>query len=120
MQTLNSDPESGESNRFGGYTAAAAFLASDPDNETLIFRKFDGLGALNLLYMQSEILELEKRIQELHLTTLKSDDMGVIEAASRWETLLEQCQRNEPKARERMDLILDLRKKLKEYREAPF
>lgn len=120
MQTLNSDPESGQSNRHGGYTAAAAFLASDPDNETLIFRKFDKLGALNLMYMQSEILELEKRFEELHQTVLKSDGMGVIEAASRWETLLEQCQRDEPKARERMDLILDLRKKLKEYRQSSF
>ncbi|KAI8168010.1 hypothetical protein K4K49_003926 [Colletotrichum sp. SAR 10_70] len=46
--------------RHGGYLAAASWLARDVDNETLIFRKFDALSAASLLYMQSEILELEK------------------------------------------------------------
>ncbi|KAI8246585.1 hypothetical protein K4K55_005875 [Colletotrichum sp. SAR 10_96] len=76
--------------RHGGYLAAASWLARDVDNETLIFRKFDTLSAANLLYMQSEILELEKRLEHTHSTTVQSDDMDLKDASSTWETLVEQ------------------------------
>lgn len=106
--------------RQGGYTAAASWLARDPDNETLVFRKFDRLTALNLLYLQSEILELEKRLDDMHLETVISYDMDLKDAASTWETLVSQCQQQNHRqdARERMDLIMELRTKLKEYRTA--
>ena len=116
-------PEPEPPNRHGGYTAAASWLSSDPDSESFIFRKFDKLAALNLLYMQSEILELERRVEDMHGTTLKSYDMDLKDAASTWETLVRQCQPGGPgfrsDARERMDLILQLRSRLREYREYP-
>ncbi|KAH0425847.1 hypothetical protein CcaCcLH18_10716 [Colletotrichum camelliae] len=107
--------------RHGGYLAAASWLARDIDNETLIFRKFDTLSAANLLYMQSEILELEKRLEQMHLLALQSDDMDLKDAASTWATLVEQSQAGAASfrqdAKERMDLIKELRKKLREYHE---
>ncbi|KAF4890878.1 hypothetical protein CGCFRS4_v008555 [Colletotrichum fructicola] len=76
--------------RHGGYLAAASWLARGIDNETLIFRKFDTLSAANLLYMQSEILELEKRLEHIQLNTAQSDDMDLKDAAN--EMLLLQSQ----------------------------
>ncbi|KAL6400323.1 monocarboxylate permease [Ilyonectria robusta] len=107
--------------RHGGYSAAASWLASDPDDEALVFRKFNRLAALNLLYMQSEVLELENRVDAMHLSTVDGHDMGLKDAARTWETLIRQCQPGSEfrlDAKERMDLLLELRKKLKDYHEA--
>ncbi|KAH9908518.1 hypothetical protein F4778DRAFT_350218 [Xylariomycetidae sp. FL2044] len=103
--------------RHGGYLSAASWLARDPDNETFIFRKFDRLAALNLLYMQSEILELEKRLSDQHLDVARGHDMDLKDAASTWETLTSQFRSGRPDAGERMKLILELREKLKTYHE---
>ncbi|KAJ0383122.1 hypothetical protein COL922a_011118 [Colletotrichum nupharicola] len=106
--------------RQGGYLAAASWLARDVDNETLIFRKFDTLSAANLLYLQSEILELEKRLDNFHLVTVRGNDMDLKDAASTWETLVEQSRtgatRFRQDAKEQIDLIKELREKLREYR----
>lgn len=104
--------------RHGGYLAAASWLARDIDNEKLIFRKFDTLSAANLLYMQSEILELERRLDNMHLLTVKGDDMDLKDAASTWETLVEQSRAGtahfRQDAKERMGLIRELRERLRE------
>ncbi|KAF4815483.1 hypothetical protein CGCTS75_v013037 [Colletotrichum tropicale] len=107
--------------RHGGYLVAASWLARDIDNETLIFRKFDTLSAANLLYMQSEILELERRLDNMHLLTVQGDDMDLKDAASTWETLVEQSRAGtahfRQDAKERMGLIRELRERLREYHE---
>ncbi|OTA67809.1 hypothetical protein K449DRAFT_364252 [Hypoxylon sp. EC38] len=118
-----SDEEGGFIGRQGGYITAAAWLARDVDNEALVFRKFDRLSAVNLLYLQSEILEIEKRLDDIHLLTVHSHEMDLKDAASTWETLVAQCQSDKPSqfrqdAQDRMTLITELRVKLKEYHEA--
>ncbi|KAK3390116.1 hypothetical protein B0H63DRAFT_464808 [Podospora didyma] len=108
-----------QAERQGGYTAAASWIARDPDSETFVFRKFDKLAAVNLLYLQSEILDLEKRLEEMHLITIGSYDMNLRDAASTWETLVSQCQGDGARqdAKERMRLIRELRQLLREYHE---
>ena len=44
-----------------GYPSLASFVASDKDKSTVIFRRFDRLSARNILYLQSELAELEAR-----------------------------------------------------------
>lgn len=104
--------------RPAGYAQWASWLGSDPDGETLVFRKFNELAALNLLYLQSELLEVEGRLSELNEVSLKSKDMSLLRASREYETLLRQCEPpgDREDARERMDLIKDLRLKMKEYR----
>lgn len=103
-----------------GYTAAAQWLAADADNETLVFRKFDRLAALNLLYLQSEILELEDRVNKMHHEA-ENGDMSVMTAARSWEKLVSQSRQGLPEVQERargkMELIRELREKIREYRE---
>lgn len=104
--------------RPAGYAQWASWLASDPDGETLVFRKFNELATVNLLYLQSELLEVEGRLSELNEAALKSKDMDLLSATRKYETLLQQCEPPDARedARERMDLIKDLRLKMKEYR----
>ncbi|KAF2622485.1 hypothetical protein BU25DRAFT_443147 [Macroventuria anomochaeta] len=42
-----------------GFPSLAQFIASDPDHTSLVFRRLDRLAARNLLYIQSELVELE-------------------------------------------------------------
>lgn len=110
-----------QAKRRGGYTAAAEWLARDADNETLVFRKFDKLAALNLLYLQSEILEIEHRVERMHQDSIANgSDLDLQETARRWETLVRQATEGDPRFRQdaqaKMQLVWDLRAKLKEYR----
>lgn len=116
-------PESNETTqrqRHEGYFGTGSWLAEDADNETFIFRKFDKLTAINLLYLQSEIIELEKRIDEMHEQTMGSDDPDVKDVAATWELLIDQDELSDEhrkQAEERLSLISELREKIRIYRE---
>lgn len=47
-----------------GYPSLAAFIASDRDQTSAIFKRFKRLGARNLLHMQSELAELQAQQDE--------------------------------------------------------
>jgi hypothetical protein len=103
-----------------GYGAVAAWIARDPDNETFVFRKFDELGARNLLYLQSEVLELEHKLEEFDRSMVDSHSskkVNMILADMSWEEFTGQLEADETEARARMRLITDIRAKIKEYRE---
>jgi len=114
-----------------GYAQWASWIASDPDSEPFVFRKFDELGALNLLYLQSDMIHLEVQLKELDLEAARQPDIDSINAARQWEALLEQSAPSEltentnlakadskafTRAKNKMKLILRLRAKMKEYR----
>jgi hypothetical protein len=104
------------SHRTEGFAAVAKWTAMDPDNETLIYRKFDELAARNLLYLQSELLFLEQKLYDMDKKDASSDDMDLKDAARTWETLMRQIKSDDQKAKDRMALIRDLRAKMREYR----
>ncbi|GES58894.1 hypothetical protein ATEIFO6365_0003017700 [Aspergillus terreus] len=106
------------SGRKEGFADVARWIALDPDNETFIYRKFDELAAQNLLYLQAEILVLEKELNKLDVNDANSDDMDLRDAIRTWETLTQRYDANDEKARSRMDLVIRIREKLKEYHEA--
>lgn len=89
-------PETGESP--AGYAQWASWLASGPDSETFVFRKFDDLAAINLLYLQSELLETEERLARLNKAATRSKDMDLLRGTREYEALLRQCE--PPGARE--------------------
>ena len=99
-----------------GYPSLAAFIASDRDKSTAIYRRFDRLSARNLLYMQSELVELEARQDALDAEDLQ----GTLEAkdsARNWQTLNKRAsETGNTKENERLELVRDIRKILKEYR----
>jgi hypothetical protein len=103
-------------NRKNGYASVAAWIARDPDNETFVYRRFDKLSARNLLYFQSELLMLEKRLDELDQEVQMSESLDLKDAARTWELLVKQKEQGDSKAQERIKVLAELRMKLKEYR----
>jgi hypothetical protein len=99
-----------------GFAALSSLMASDGDQELLIFRKFDEISARNLLYLQCELLSIEDRLKRCDRKLSKSGDMDLEEAAETWETMVEQAKDGKPVAQEMMELIHELRAKVKEYR----
>ena len=102
-----------------GFAQVAQWIALDPDNDTSIYRKFGELSARSLLYLQAELLVLEREIAKIDQRDAEkfaSGDLDAKDVASTWEVLWEQCQSGEPEAQERMDLVLKAREKIKEYR----
>ena len=55
--------------RLEGYPSFAQFIATDSD--AAIYRKYGHLSARNLLYLQSELHELEAQLQQLDLEDAK-------------------------------------------------
>ncbi|KAH7040003.1 uncharacterized protein B0I36DRAFT_379077 [Microdochium trichocladiopsis] len=119
-----------------GYSLWASRLASDRDNEPLIFRKFDSLGALNLLYLQCELLDLEDQLDFLDFLDERQPDIESVRALRDWDVLQaqggSQLTRSPPgsthtaspqsaaviRSKQRLELIASLRTKMKEYQEA--
>jgi hypothetical protein len=102
-----------------GFGNVARWIALDRDSETLIYRGFRELSARNLLYVQCEMLDLEKRLNELDKIDAASTDMKVKDAARAWDTLREQFEKGNRDAQTRMELIMRLRGVVKEYRALP-
>ncbi|KAI2616358.1 hypothetical protein GGR54DRAFT_243778 [Hypoxylon sp. NC1633] len=112
-----------------GYAQWASWIASDADNETFVFRKFDGLSAVNLLYLQSEMLEIEAELKQMNRDATGSPNMRLLDATRTWESLVEQCKERQTytnfeeqqaynDAKKRMQLVLKLRSTVKEYQNA--
>jgi hypothetical protein len=104
-----------------GFARVASWMASDLDNETFMYRKFDELGARNLLYMQCEMLLLEKKLDSFDTRVVRRDaDMELRDAARTLEALVEQSKAGKQDAKGHLELITSLRSKIREYRQCPF
>ncbi|KAE9380747.1 hypothetical protein N431DRAFT_477626 [Stipitochalara longipes BDJ] len=66
-----------------GYPRFAAFLAHDDDKSTTIFRRFERLATRNLLYLESELFELEAKQDQLDESDWKDAQSTV--NLRRWE-----------------------------------
>lgn len=116
---MSEDPESASAGmRYArGYPSLAAFIASDCDHSTSIYRRFDRLSARNLLYLQSELAELEAKQD-----TFDNEDHRASthdkQSLRDWRKFRERAKSpGNLKERQRLDLALEIRQKLHEYRE---
>lgn len=66
-----------------GFPAIAAFIASDQDKTTLVFRRFDRLAARNLLHLQAELAQLERSLDELDARD--SENMESLQCLRNWD-----------------------------------
>ncbi|PMD33927.1 hypothetical protein L207DRAFT_589478 [Hyaloscypha variabilis F] len=96
-----------------GYPTFSAFIARDQD--AAIYRKYESLSARNLLYMSSEIHELEGQLKALDEADFKSACFVAEGAARKWEHY---STGEHPKIQEHRELQARIRVKLKEYHEA--
>ncbi|KAH6666047.1 hypothetical protein B0J14DRAFT_205829 [Halenospora varia] len=94
-----------------GYPAAAAFIAADPDRSLSIYRCFQRLSSRNLLYLEAELLELEKQQDILDVEDSRGDQ-STYQCLRSWRRLVES---ENPRQRQRLELIKKIRSTLKEY-----
>jgi hypothetical protein len=116
-----------------GYPRFAAFMASDEDKSTTIFRRFQRLSARNLLYLESELADLEAEQDRLDALSKQDDDLK--QSMKSWNLLCLQATppsedpdresaeeakkrlKVQEAAQERLHLAWRIREVLKEYRE---
>jgi hypothetical protein len=69
-----------------GYPRFAAFIAEDKDKSSTIYRRFERLGARNLLYLESELAELEAK-QDAMDKEYKEESIERKATARSWKAL---------------------------------
>lgn len=116
-----------------GYPRFAAFIANDEDKSTTIFRRFQRLSARNLLYLESELADLEEEQDRLDRESQLDPDLRL--SMKSWDLLClqatpiqpdesemedaeeeEKRQRVQVAAEERLRLAWRIREVLKTYR----
>ena len=98
--------------RLDGYPSFAEFIAQDGD--AAIYRKFGHLSARNLLYLQSELHNLEGQLQQLDEEDAKGlDNEDAQKAAREWRHFSDP---GNGRAQEHRELQEQVRGRIKEYR----
>lgn len=95
-----------------GYPSASKFIASDPDHSFSIYRAFHKLTTRNLLYLEAEVLELQKWQDDMDI----EDSWGNQELLQSFRSWKKLSTSNNERSVERMELVGKIRRTLKEYR----
>ena len=99
-----------------GYPAVAEWIVRDQDHESYVFRRFDRLSARNLLHLQSQLIELERRLDGLDRETAQSGDLELKQSVRRWETFEANAAQGRQQEVERTELNHKIEKTLRKYR----
>lgn len=97
-----------------GFPSLANFIASDSDGTSTIFKRFNRLAARNLLNLQSELAELEARLDDFDDKDRENRDS--LQSLRNWRDFKD---RNDEDS-ERRKLLQDIQKTVKEYSMDPF
>jgi hypothetical protein len=90
-----------------GYSELASLIASSPSQTSTIFRRFDKMNMRNLLILENEIADLERRLEHLEFSKTKTMESNVgVKIQSTGE-----------KANKIKEIGLQLKEKVKEYYE---
>jgi hypothetical protein len=104
-----------------GFPSLADFIASDQDRTSLVFKRFDRLAIRNLLYLQSELSDLQAQ-QEAFDAQDQSFQHGSRESkecAMNWERFKDAAEKGDAKQKERMALVRKIRQTIKDYSVLP-
>jgi hypothetical protein len=101
-----------------GYPPLTKFIASDHDRTTLVFKRFDSLVVRNLLYLQSELAELQARQGAFDLEDYSvTADIDAKVCAMSWENSKKLAALGNPGQLERVKFAREIRDAIKEYRQ---
>jgi len=96
-----------------GYPSLAAFIASDKEQSASVYRSYRRLTSRNLLYLEAELFELERQLDEFDEEDLRNGDLTAKQFARDWSTL---STSDDPRCVKRRKLMRRTRAKIKEYR----
>ncbi|KAI8937238.1 hypothetical protein NX059_006447 [Plenodomus lindquistii] len=116
MTKTSTDNES-RIQHLSGFPSLAAFISSDRDGTTLIYKRFDELAARNLIYLQSELAELQAKQRAFDEEDLTAQ-LFTKQCARNFADFERAVQADDSKQKERWKLMMEIRERLKEYREA--
>lgn len=94
-----------------GYSKIASFMQEHP--EDVIVRRFAALNLQNILYLQAEVINLQRDIEKLEADNNSSGEEDRPDFAFDWYSLAHM--HSTPGAGEQWEKWLQLRKALKEY-----
>lgn len=100
-----------------GFPALAAFIASDPDRSTFIYKRFDRLASRNLLILQGELAEMQSRLDAFDgedWSRYQNRGPGYQDALQDLQSWQAYKATHGPES-DRMRLVLEIRRTLKEY-----
>jgi hypothetical protein len=102
-----------------GYPSLANFIASDRDRTTLIYNRYDELAARNLLYLQSELAELQAQQRRFDHEDIRAD-LPTKQCARNFSNFKDAGSDTASNVhqKERWALMLQIRATMKEYRDA--
>ena len=109
--TVSAAAELGKSGPPPGYPKIADFMGQYPT--LAMVRRFKGLNARNLLYLQAELVLIEKRLLEIEKADAKNEDTKQYARDYEWLMMSAETEGNE-----QWKLIQKMREKLKEYSES--
>jgi len=93
-----------------GYPKLACHMGIHP--ELAIFRRFGNLNALNLLYLQAELIHLEKKLRSLEIVDSETQLGSSSSYARDWYWLNNSAFEDNS---DQIQIIHEIRTKLKEY-----
>lgn len=100
-----------------GFEEVAALISTE--DEGGMYRRFRRLSARNLLYMQSELASLEDKLRGMDQGDKCKIDtpegVNAFQCAIDWDAM-RRLEPTDGKARERLALVMDIRKLMREYR----
>jgi hypothetical protein len=97
-----------------GYASFAAFIATDRDQTSAIFKRFKRLGARHLLHLQSRLAELQSKLDDLDREELNGG-MELKQCSRNWKTFCDVATHNQRQQR-KMALVDEVGSCLKNYR----
>ena len=100
-----------------GFASLASIIASDRDHSLVIYNRFDRLSARNLLCLQSELAELQRKQDAFDREDFLDDSAETTSRARNWEAFEGLVHQGDSKAQRRMQLVMQIREKVKEYSE---
>lgn len=95
-----------------GFPSAAAFIASDPDNSFFVYKSFNRLSARNILYLESELFELQEQQDNTDAEDFRGNP-DTLQCFRSWRRFRPST---DPRQLEKIELIKVIRRTLKEYR----
>jgi len=107
-----------------GFPSVAHKIASDIDKTTTVYRRFDRLSARNILLLQAELAELERLQDKFDDGDRKrTQDEVVVDGHGDWREFVRNAAERDkdgkpihPREKEKMEVAMKIREKLKEYR----
>jgi len=118
------DAERGESRMYKtlrGFPSLSEYISRDEDRTSLIYKRFDRLAARNILYLQSELAEIQAKLDAFDQEDARAltGDIALTKGhANNWERFKDNAEDGKPEnegIRRRMRLVLRLRETMKTY-----